>query len=68
MLSVEDVAVDEIVLTVLSDGTVQADGPGAAEFLSTLNAWFKLKGIVAPEDVADEIQRLAPSARRVATQ
>ncbi len=58
----------EIVITVMSNGSIQVDGPGSEEFEATLNAWFRLRDIVAPEDIAAEIARLAPSARRVTTQ
>jgi hypothetical protein len=61
-------SMEHIVVSVLSDGSIQADGPGAGDLLATLNRYFKVMDIVAPEDKIKEIARLAPSAQRLAVQ
>ena len=59
---------NEIILSVMSDGSVQSDRPEMAALVADLNKSLKLRGIVSPTDVVDEINRLAPTARTMTTQ
>jgi hypothetical protein len=61
-------SLEHIVITVMTDGSVKVDGPGAGELLAAMDRYFDAMGITSPQEKAAEILRLAPSAQKVMTQ